>query len=588
METNVFERNGHLLEKKFKEYFIPTTLSGMSMMIAAIIDGIIVGQTIGANAMAAVNVASPIILLFQALFVLLGAGGATLVSVSKGARNKENANAAFTLSFFGMLLASVLLMVVGIFFIDELTGLICNDDTLFTFTRNYVRVLLLGSPFMVLIPGMVYLIRADGQPKYSAQILLVANGVNLSMDLVYILLLGMNIGGAALATITGYAVGVVWVARYWFSKKRTLHLVPIHKRHFALLKDVFGYGLTGTVNTLLLSFKMLFVNRVVLLVGGANAMAVYAVCNSTISFISMFVTGSSDTMVPILGMLYGERDTRGMRFVFQRAMRVVIVGCIASILLLEVFPKAILTLFNVVDPAAVSMGLVGLRIFAISLLGAGVSFTLMYYLQTLKHRNIAIFISSLRGLFLIVPLVTLLAMSFGIVGVWWGFVLAEAITLLLAFILCHIVYHRKKNRYTSWLLEEKPSENEVVYDVSIKGSANDAVALSEGLISFGKEQNLTESQANLLGLLAEDAAVNIMAYNQTQKDIELDILCRIDKENIILSLRDDGEALDMFSVQEEDAFALDNITVMKRVAKKVEYAHTLGLNTTVLTLERNS
>ncbi len=50
MQSKTFKRNGHLLEKKFKEYLIPTTLSGMSMMIACIVDGIIVGQTMGTDA----------------------------------------------------------------------------------------------------------------------------------------------------------------------------------------------------------------------------------------------------------------------------------------------------------------------------------------------------------------------------------------------------------------------------------------------------------------------------------------------------------------------------------------------------------
>ena len=64
----MFERSSHLINKKFKEYLIPTTLSGMSMMLGAIVDGIIVGKTIGADAMATVNVAEPIVLLFQTLF----------------------------------------------------------------------------------------------------------------------------------------------------------------------------------------------------------------------------------------------------------------------------------------------------------------------------------------------------------------------------------------------------------------------------------------------------------------------------------------------------------------------------------------
>ncbi len=586
MEAKTFKRNGHLLEKKFREYLIPTTLSGMSMMIACIVDGIIVGQTIGANAMAAVNVAEPIVMFFQVVFMLFGAGGATLVSVAKGERDKGKANVAFSISLMGMLFVSIFFIGAGVFYIDALTSLICNNETLYDYTKNYVHVLLLGAPLMVLVPGMSFLIRADGRPQLSAQMLIVANVVNLGMDFVYILFFDMGIAGAALATITGYTVGLIWILRYWLSKERTLNFTSAVWQRLVLLGDVCSYGSAITVTTLLLSLNILFINQIVLSLGGASAMAVFTVCNFSIALISMFITGASDTMVPLLGLLYGERDWRGTRFVFWRTMLVVIVCCLVSALLLEFFPVAILALFNVVEASTVEMGIVALRIFALSLLGVGISCTLMYYLQVMKHPKIAVFISLLRGFALLLPLALVLSDVYGIVGVWWAYVFSETLTLILAVALCAWVWNNNKNRYANWLLEEKPAENEKVYDVSAK--AKDAVELSKGLIAFGKLHKLTEKQANFLGLLAEEAAVNISQFNGEQKDLALDVLCRIDENNILLSLRDDGKALDLFSAQEEDGLALDNITVMKRVAKKVEYSRTLGLNSTVLFLERSA
>lgn len=585
----MFERSGKLIGKKFREYLIPTTLSGISIMLGSIVDGIIVGRTIGADAMAAVNVAQPILLLFQALFFLLGMGGAILVAISKGERDHRKANAVYTLGSLGLLVLSVVILVFGLLFLDGLVGLLCNDASLYDLARDYVRVLLLGAPFMLFVSGMVFFVRADGQPRLSAAIFLVANVVNLILDLVFIQVFHMGIAGAALATVTGYALGFLLVVAYWLSKQRTLTYVRIKRQELPLFGEIAANGLAGTVNTLLLTVKTLFVNRIVLAVGGADGMAVFAVCNFAISFVSMFNSGASDTMVPLLGMLYGEKDWKGIRFVLRRALAVVIVCCLLSILLLEALPAPILGLFNVTSPAQVAMGVPALRIFALCLLGVGISCTLMYYLQTTKHRVISITISVLRGFALIIPCVWAFSSIFGLVGVWWAYVAAEALTVLITLILCRVVAARSKGRYRGIFLTEAPPASEALYDVTIRGRAEDAVAASSALIAFGKENGLGETQAGLMGLMAEEAAVNIMEYNEGGPPLELDLLCRIRPGDIILSLRDDGKPFDAMALKpgEEECFRCDSIAVMNRIAKSVEYARTLGLNNTVIQLERD-
>jgi len=308
----MFERSSQLINQKFREYLIPTTLSGISMMLGSIVDGIIVGFTINAQAMAAVNVTEPIVLLYQTLFFLFGMGGATLVAIAKGQRDEHKAHLIYTLGAGIVLGLSVLIVILSLFFLDGMVGLICNNADLFVPARTYSRVILMGAPFMLFVPAMVYFIRVDGKPRLSANILLVANVVNLIMDLVYIKVFGMGIDGAALATVTGYVVGFALVIQYWLSKDRTLRLVPVKREDLPLIREMANSGMAGAVNTLLLTVKTLVVNRTVLAVGGADGMAVFAVCNFAISFVSMFNSGAADTMVPLVGMLYGEQDWQGI------------------------------------------------------------------------------------------------------------------------------------------------------------------------------------------------------------------------------------------------------------------------------------
>ena len=151
----MLERNNRLLSRKYKEYLFPTVISGMSILLGSIVDGIIVGQFIGPDAMAAVNVTEPAVLFFQAVFFLIGIGGSTLVAVSKGERRERKANAAFTLGVLSMLAISFVTLVLGSVFIEPLVRVLCNDPKLFVPALEYLQILIFGAPFMIAVPCMV-------------------------------------------------------------------------------------------------------------------------------------------------------------------------------------------------------------------------------------------------------------------------------------------------------------------------------------------------------------------------------------------------------------------------------------------------
>ncbi len=579
-----FTRNGKILAHTFQQYLVPTIFSGLSIMLGVVVDGIIVGNTIGADAMAAISVAQPLVLVFQAVFFLFGLGSASLIAVCKGEHKVGKANAVFTTGILGLLLSSFVFVLLGAFFLNTTVTLLCSDSSLFELTKSYIQVLLLGAPLMLFVPGVVYIIRTDGFPRFSANILFLANTVNLVMDLVYIKVFGLGIAGAALATLTGYAVGMVLVLHYYFSKKRSLRF---EKPSTKLLPEIVGSALAGSVNTLLIVLRTFALNHIVMSVGGAVAMSVYAVCSFSITFITMFSRGAADTMVPILGMLYGERDWTGIRFLLKRTFYVLFFCLSAAVLLIELFSEQILLLYNITDPATMAMGTQALRVFAISLIGLGISFTLMYYMQTIKHRAISLTISLLRGLLLIVPLAYLLSQVLALEGVWLAYVLTEIITIFITLLMCKATQMRNKNRYSSFLLFEKQPENEAIYDITLQSEAGQAVLVSADLIEFCKQKGLSAKQANLIGLMAEETVMTIAQFNENGIPHAIDFLCRIEQKEVVLSFRDNGKPFNATPPpKQEKEPSFDSITVLRSIAKSVQYTRSLGMNNTLLILDR--
>ena len=528
------------------EYLFPTIISSMSILLASFVDGIIVSALVGDDAFSAINLAEPVVLFMQALFFLFGIGGAISISIAKGQRDNRKANALFTLSFAASVLVSVIVTILGILLIDPITSVLCSNAALYDYVKHYALFNIFGSVFMIVVPYLVFIIRVDGMPKFSANILLVSNAVNLLMDLVYMGVFKMDTSGAALATVTGYVVGFIMELYYLiFFKKRTLKFVAVKGKDFGYLGELSTSGIASVVNTILLFVKAILLNRIVLGATGADGMAVFSVCNFTVTFISMFVSGGSDTMTPIVSLLYGERDYKGIDIVLRKTFLFVSAACAVIIAFILLFPNLLLAMFSVTSAERVAMGIPAVRIFSLSLIGMGVCYVTMNYLQATKQKAISVITTFLRGIVITVPLAYFLSYSFGISGTSWAFVFSEALTAAITFLVCFIVYRVKKDKYTGILLHERQTEHSVLFDASLRPNEEQAAGIADMIIAFCGENGVTGKSADYAGILAEEPA--------TVEDTEEEFT---------------------------------NLKMIKTLADKVSYTRALGLNNMLIKIGR--
>ena len=579
-----YQRNGALLGRKFTEYLFPTIISNMSILLASFVDGIIVSKLINDDAFSAVNLAEPVILFMQALFFLFGIGGAICISIAKGQRDEHKANAVFTLSFLSAVLVSVIVTVLGIVLIDPITRVLCSDSTLYDYVQHYALFNIYGSLFMIVVPYLVFIIRTDGMPKFSANILLVSNIVNLLMDLVYMGVFKMDTSGAALATVTGYVVGFIMELYYLlFYKKRTLKFIRLKKSDFKYLGELSTGGIASVINTILLFVKAILLNQIVLGATGADGMAVFSVCNFTLTFISMFITGGSDTMTPIVGLLYGERDYKGIDIVLRKTFVFVTASCAVIMVFILLFPSLLLQLFSITSPERLAMGIPAVRIFSLCFVFMGICYVTLSYLQATKQKAISVITTFLRGLIITVPLAYVLSGLFGLNGVSLTFVLSEALTAAITFLICFIVSRVKSDKYSGVLLHERQTECSALFDASLKPEAEQAAGISDSIIAFCNDNGITGKTADYAGVLAEETVEHIRNFNLDKKQPKIDLICRITDEEVILSVRDNGEAFDAATVDDGEEFT--NLKVINSLADDVDYSRALGLNNMLIKIK---
>jgi putative MATE family efflux protein len=577
-ETIEFKRSGILLKKKFFSYLFPTVMMNVALSLGMIVDGIIVGNLLGTEAFSAVNICAPLIYFFNAMYALHGVGGSTLVAHSKGKMEHALANRLYTLSLMGLLATSVLVALIGFFASGSIAHAISGGSVLEPLVYDYFRLQIMGAPLLVVVPGMVYFIRTDSRPQFAANILIIANVVNLCCDMIYMGVFNMGISGAALATLTGYLVGGLVSLHYFLSKSKTLYLVSVKEDLFKNYKSILSTGVPSALFGITGFIKNFSVNTIVLATLGPNGVAMFGVCLNTLSLSSIVIGGTSQTVIPVIGCVYGEKDYKGIQTVIKTALKTVGGLCSVILLILLLFPAQIASLFGITDPDILVSINSAIRTFAFSLPFFGINFLMVSYFQTIKRRLFSSTITVMENIIILLPLMLLFENAFGEMGIWISFVTAEVTTLAYILVMAKIIQRKSQPRPDSILLLQK-TEGEIL-DVTIHNKMEEAVGLSQVIIDFCLKNGLAKNKASHAGLIAEELATNIISYGfKDQTTHFMDIRLNILPESLILRIRDDGMPFNPVAYIEKEAVEESlGLELVKKMSDDFEYSYVLNFN----------
>jgi Na+-driven multidrug efflux pump len=217
------QRNPYLVHQTFKSYLFANILTSMALSLGVMISSIIVGNLLGPNALSAINLSQPFVQLLSALTVLINMGGAMLMAMAIGKQKYEEANRIFLLSMSLNIVVSILLVALGIFFLDEVVRLLCNDVALQPLVKEYVYVMILSSPAYLILMGLCMYIRTDSNPNLVSWSVIIANIVNIALAILFIKVFSWGIKSASLATVIGFIVGIGVISTHFLKKDRLLH-----------------------------------------------------------------------------------------------------------------------------------------------------------------------------------------------------------------------------------------------------------------------------------------------------------------------------------------------------------------------------
>lgn len=309
-------------------------------------------------------------------------------------------------------------------------------------------------------------------------------------------------------------------------------------------------------------------------------MASYSICSSSQIFMSMFITGASQTMIPIVGVCLGEKDFDGIRYAFRRAFTILAISSVVIMLFICVAPEPVIQLFGITAENDIANAIPAMRINALSFPALAFSFLLLYYYMAIQRKTLSTTIAVVNGIAILIPSALILSVFFGITGVWISLVVAQVGTLVVLYFIIMVIKRKSKGKYQSFYLLEFNDNNEIV-SLSFKGSKENASGVSLYLTSFLTSHNIEKNIANRIAVAVEGISADIAERTCKKKKADIDIRIMIDGGDTIISIRDNGEPYDIVSNDSEEK-TLSEIEVVKAVSKSVEYSSVLGFNRLVI------
>ncbi len=422
----------------FKEFLRYSSLSvlgmlGLSFYILA--DTYFISGWLGAQGLAALNLAIPVYSLVHGSGLMIGMGGATLYTISRSRNDKEQGDAAFTAAFVFWGLLSAVFMAAGLCFSDEITVMLGADDDTFAMSHIYLQMLLVCSPVFLLNDMLLAFVRNDGAPQLAMAGMLAGSLSNIVLDYVFVYLMQWGMFGAVFATCLAPVISMCVLSVFFLRKKNGFHL-SLKRPDIRLSTGLLIVGFPSLVTEFSSGIVIIVFNLLMLQFAGNTGVAAYGIiANISLVVIAVF-TGVAQGIQPILSRHFGCGEILRLKLTLRYALWSVVLLSVCIYGFIFFGAGWIARVFNAQgDMQLQDLAVQGLRLYFLGTLFAGLNIVLCMYFTSTERPKEGNAVSLLRGLVLILPLAFLLAAWMGITGLWLAFAAAELLTIAAAVLL---------------------------------------------------------------------------------------------------------------------------------------------------------
>lgn len=437
------------VRKLLVQYSVPAIIASVATSLYNIVDSIFIGRGVGPMAIAGLAITFPLMNLVIAFCTLIAVGGATISSIFLGQKNISRATDVVNNVMVLCLIHSVVFGGFTLLFLDEILEFFGATEATLPYAREFMRIILYGTPLSYVFIGLNNLMRATGYPKKAMISALLSVAVNVVLAPIFIFVADWGIQGAAWATVCGQAAAFIWVLCHFMSPKSFVHF-KLREKWFTphIIKSIYAIGLSPFLMNVCACIVVVFINKALLDYGasaGNLAIGAYGIINRTTMFFVMIVFGVTQGMQPILGYNYGAGKHDRVRQTLRIGIWLGVIITSVGWVLTELCPNAISELFTV-DRTLIDIARRGFRIYFICYPVVGAQIVIQNFFQSVGRPKISIFLSLTRQLIFLIPFLILAPRFYGIDGVWGAMAGSDILAFIVAIATLWYQFHKLKNK----------------------------------------------------------------------------------------------------------------------------------------------
>ena len=432
------------VKHKFFHFAVPSVMAMWVYTIYTMVDGMFVSRGVSTTALAAVNIAMPLINTAFALGILFAVGASTRASYYKGQGNYKRANEVFTTSTVTVFVLALIVVLCAIPNLDKIAHVLGANQETEGYVIDYLHVIILFIPFYMTSYNLEVLIKADGHPHKAIKTTLAGACTNIVLDYFFVIVFQWGVTGAAVATGLSQVMTFSIFFTHFLRNKNGFTFVKIHW-HIREVLHFAKVGIADSVTEFSVGAIIFMFNNTLIMISGNDGVVIYTVIAYVSQLILMTMMGINQGMQPLVSFYNGKGEPEVYRYILRIALITAGTASVVSFILGVLYPDPVVGFF--IDKTAETElylhGIAAFKLFSFSFIPLGVVIILCGYFTALEYPKYAMSISIGRGLVFVMIALFSMAYLFGETGVWLSMAVSETMAFILA-VSFYIKTFRKK------------------------------------------------------------------------------------------------------------------------------------------------
>ena len=422
------ERIGKLL----LQYSIPAIIGMTIVSLYNIIDSVFIGHGVGPMAIAGLAITFPLMNLTAAFCNLVSAGGSTISSIRLGQKDMEGVNKVLGNTLMLCLINSAVFGGLTYIFLEDILLFFGASEETLPYARDFMQIILIGTPFAYTMIGLNYVMRATGHPKKAMLTSMTSVVCNAILAPIFIFQFNWGIRGAAATTVIAQFISMLWVLNHFLNRKAEIRL----RRGFwrmerRIVGSIFSIGMSPFLMNFTACVIVIIINNSLQKHGGDMAIGAYGIINRLTMLYLMIVMGLTMGMQPIIGYNFGARQLDRVKHTLRLAIIVGVCITTSGFLICELFPHAVSAVFTG-DEDLINMAAHGLRICVAIFPLIGAQIVIGNFFQSIGMAKMSIFLSLTRQLLYLLPCLLLFQQYWGLDGIWGSMPVSDFLAFVTA------------------------------------------------------------------------------------------------------------------------------------------------------------